>query len=178
VVIPVKPVETVVKPVETAVADMGLDLPPMAAPVEAGPSSMSWPNINVDGIRINYGDKVCTIMFDDSVFSYWTTISPESIVALGKLANQLRGNMDRYKLIIEGHTDNVPLSSNSRYSSNYELGMARAEAVYNLLSKQYKMPTDVMLPTSAGQKKPPYSNADATSRRKNRTVVMEIIRSD
>jgi hypothetical protein len=35
-----------------------------------------------------------------------------------------------------------------------------------------------MLPTSAGEKKPPYSNADVASRRKNRTVVMEIIRSD
>ena len=134
-----------------------------------------WPQLVLDGAKIAHGNISCTIIFDYGVFTSLTTLSSRGIEDFGKIASQLRKHMSRFALIIEGHTDNVPLSSRSSFSNNYALGTKRAETVAKLLTTKFKLPRESVYATSAGATDAPYPNDSAASQRKNRTVVLKII---
>lgn len=146
----------------------------VAPPVDRIPSRPDWPVFEAAGVRFGRGAKAYTMVFDKPVFSRMVTPTPESVKALQVLADQFRDHMTGHVLIIEGHTDNSPLGSGGRYANNYDLGMARARKVFEVLNTKCGMPATFMRVTSAGEKNPPFSNATAESRKKNRTVVLKL----
>ncbi len=77
------------------------------------------------------------------------------------------------RIIIEGHTDNIPVSG-SNYKSNQELGFQRAMSVMNLFI-QNGIPFERISVTSYGDKKPIASNDTPEGRRKNRRIDIIII---
>jgi chemotaxis protein MotB len=117
------------------------------------------------------------LVFDDPVFVNMTVVSPRSDRLLNQIAAKLRPLMAEYTLVVEGHTDSVPMSSQSKYKSNYALGMARADAARSVLVVKYKLSGGSVTVASAGGKDSPYPNDTAVNRRKNRTVVLELIRN-
>ena len=63
-----------------------------------------------------------------------TRLLKESKAMLKPIAEMLKGNAGAF-LLVEGHTDDVPMKKNARFASNEELSVARAKAVVRALSK-------------------------------------------
>lgn len=74
-----------------------------------------------------------------------------------------------HKVLIEGHTDNLPIR-NSLFPSNWELSTARAASVLNYLIKNYNLPPDRFAISGYAEYKPVASNETPQGRAKNRRV--------
>lgn len=55
---------------------------------------------------------------------------------------------------VEGHTDNIPLKDTSKYKSNWELSVARAVAVAQVLIKDLRIPPEKVAATGFGEFRP------------------------
>lgn len=78
---------------------------------------------------------------------------------------------ERYPYIrIEGHTDDLPLKSTSRYVDNWELSAARAAAVVRFLHETVGIAPERMAAVEYGQYRPIASNETAEGRNKNRRI--------
>ena len=73
---------------------------------------------------------------------------------------------------VEGHTDNVPIST-ARFPSNWELSAARAASVVRLLEAG-GVPPERLSAVGFGEQKPVASNDTAQGRERNRRVVLII----
>jgi len=74
---------------------------------------------------------------------------------------------------IEGHTDNVPISS-SRYASNEELSSARALAVFYYLKESTLLDPTQLRHAGMGERVPIADNSTAEGRSRNRRVEIRI----
>ena len=81
----------------------------------------------------------------------------------------------RNPIIIEGHTDNVPIS-NKRYASNWELSFHRAYSVIQHFVKKYNFPPTQMSALGYGEFQPLVPNNSRENRAKNRRIEINIIR--
>jgi chemotaxis protein MotB len=86
---------------------------------------------------------------------------------LGPLANPVR---------IEGHTDDVPIST-PRFGSNWELSTARASAVVEFLIETADMVPSRLSAAGYGEFHPRASNDSAASRARNRRVDIVVLNS-
>jgi chemotaxis protein MotB len=75
-------------------------------------------------------------------------------------------------IIVEGHTDNVPIKT-ILFPSNWELSSVRAASVVHLLGRLGIDPNR-MAAIGYGEHKPIASNSDKTGRQKNRRVALVI----
>jgi len=84
--------------------------------------------------------------------------------------------MSRYKdcvIEIEGHTDNVPIST-ANYKSNRHLSTARAIEVYNYVMQQANLIDGNIKVAGYGESRPVASNETEEGRAKNRRVSIKI----
>jgi len=72
-------------------------------------------------------------------------------------------------LRIEGHTDNIPIST-SQFPSNWELSVARATNVLRYMLKNYEIEPNSISATGYGEFRPTADNGTAEGRGKNRRV--------
>jgi chemotaxis protein MotB len=72
-------------------------------------------------------------------------------------------------VIVEGHTDNLPLRS-SRFASNMELSAARAAAVFSSLVTEDLVNPDQLATAGYGEYRPVASNAAPEGRARNRRI--------
>ena len=98
-------------------------------------------------------------------------LQPDSISALQAVAEVLTTTPDPIQ--VEGHTDNVPISS-PQYPSNWELASARASAVVRLFVSSGVDPTRL---TASGfaDNRPVESNDTPEGRARNRRVTLFIM---
>ncbi|MEI7528459.1 MAG: OmpA family protein [Elusimicrobiota bacterium] len=93
---------------------------------------------------------------------------------LAPMADELKKvNKD---IIIEGHTDNVPIKS-GKYTSNWELSMARAYSVLVFFSEQ-GIPAKNLAGLGYGDNRPIGDNATSEGRAKNRRIEISLMKSD
>jgi len=85
--------------------------------------------------------------------------------ALALLANNIR---------IEGHTDNVPIST-ARFASNWELSTSRATEIVRLFIIQYDMPPARLAVAGYAEFRPAAPNDSAEGRAMNRRVDIVIL---
>ncbi|MBT3193531.1 MAG: OmpA family protein [Verrucomicrobia bacterium] len=138
-------------------------------------SPPSWPELVVPRSTVSKSDTHCSVSFTYGIFSSSTQFTPDAIEDLANLSNQLRGCHEEFTLLVEGHTDATPISSQrAKYVDNFALGMARAEKVKLFLEDQCRLPEGFIRTASAGESDPPYPNTTDASRRKNRTVVLTL----
>lgn len=78
---------------------------------------------------------------------------------------------------IEGHTDNVPVSSKSKYESNDVLSMYRALTVANYVRDHTKLNAAYIKSSGRGDYIPIADNTTAEGRARNRRVVIKIYNS-
>lgn len=100
-------------------------------------------------------------------------LKQESIEVLKRIAEYLRDFPNR--VLIEGHTDNIPLSTNAVYKSNWELSAARAASVLHFLIQMGLSP-DRFTIAGYGEYRPIESNETSEGRAKNRRVELIILR--
>ncbi len=93
-------------------------------------------------------------------------IKEKTAAALDILAAILKKNPGR--IVIEGHTDNVPVSG-PKYKSNWELSTARASSVLSVLIHQGLDPNRFII-AGYGEYRPLASNATEDGRALNRRV--------
>jgi chemotaxis protein MotB len=93
---------------------------------------------------------------------------------LSLIAESLNAYPDR-AISIEGHTDQVPTGSNSRFASNWELSSTRALAALNYFQQNSLVnPTRLKL-VGYGEYRPAYSNATAEGRKRNRRIEIIVL---
>jgi chemotaxis protein MotB len=98
-------------------------------------------------------------------------LSPQSIEALGAVAQVLKD--DAHAIQVEGHTDNVPIST-SLYPSNWELSSVRASSVVRLFIEQGVAPAR-MTAIGHGANRPVDGNDTPEGRLRNRRVQLMIM---
>lgn len=81
---------------------------------------------------------------------------------------------DEYLIEIEGHTDNVPISSNVLFTDNLWLSTARAMNAANYLVEQKGLNPKTLKSSGRGEHEPVASNETAEGRQKNRRVEIKI----
>ncbi|HLV87698.1 MAG TPA: OmpA family protein [Candidatus Sulfotelmatobacter sp.] len=91
-------------------------------------------------------------------------VKPESATALDQIAKVLQQD-PKLKIYVVGHTDNV-----GALPSNVELSRQRAAAVVKVLTTQYRVSADRLLPYGAGPYMPRASNDSDEGRAQNRRV--------
>lgn len=82
-----------------------------------------------------------------------------------------------HKFSVEGHTDDLPLSS-SFYRSNWDLSVTRAVIVLQYLEKERGIPAESLSAKGWGEYRPLSSNTTSWGRKKNKRVEIVIITKD
>ncbi len=95
------------------------------------------------------------------------TLKPGSYALLNDVMASLASYSNGVR--VEGHTDNVPISS-AAYPSNWELSTARATNVLRYLVKQEDFDPANISAAGYGEYRPVADNSDADGRAKNRRV--------
>lgn len=120
------------------------------------------------------GGKVYVSMSDKLLFkSGSATVETKGQDALKKLADVLSKQKD-IDILIEGHTDNVPIKT-SVYKDNWDLSVARATTIVRLLSEQQKVAPTRLTASGKGEFFPVAPNETLEGRARNRRT--EIILS-
>ncbi len=89
---------------------------------------------------------------------------------IAKLLNKIDNS-----IIIEGHTDNVPVGKGNKYVSNWQLSAARAANVANYLVEQEKVDGSRISAIGYGEYRPIASNDTKEGRNQNRRVDIIIL---
>ncbi len=119
-----------------------------------------------DRLIINIDDK---ISFDSGKAELKKEIMP----ALGKITVILN-NFPENKIIVEGHTDNVPIST-SRFRDNWQLSTERALSVLNYILGEKKLNPSRFSAAGYGQYNPIVPNDTPANRALNRRVDIVVV---
>lgn len=96
--------------------------------------------------------------------------SSELLGAVAKVIGRLPND-----IIVEGHTDNVPVKSGD-FATNWQLSAARADAVVELMAKKYGIPEEHMVAAAYGEYRPVAPNETPEGRAKNRRIEIIVSR--
>ena len=118
--------------------------------------------------------KVYVSMSDKLLFkSGSSAVEDKGKDALKLLADVLDKNTD-IDILVEGHTDNVPIKT-SVYKDNWDLSVARATSIVRILTNDYKIVPTRLTASGKGEFFPKADNETVEGRAKNRRT--EIILS-
>src|SRR5690606_36353275 len=101
-------------------------------------------------------------------------LSAEGQAVLAHAADTIRQNFPNQSLVIEGHTDNTPITHSS-WKSNWDLGAARALSVLHYLEIDQAFPSERLAAISHGDTRPAASNDTEAGRASNRRAVIVIL---
>ena len=132
---------------------------------------------NSDELTMEIRDgKVYVSMSDKLLFKSGSpTVEPKGVEALKVLADVLNKNPD-IQILVEGHTDNVPIS-NIFFSSNWELSAIRATSVLEVFSRG-GVGDKRLSATGFGSSRPLASNAATEGKAANRRVSIMILKDN
>ncbi len=125
--------------------------------------------------KISYNEQYVQLDLNGSLLfeSGSARVKDDSKLFLQKIASILVKY--RYNIIeIEGHTDNVPVSSGSKYENNIQLSAERARYVYEYIIEQENFIAGNIKIAGYGENQPVASNATEEGRAKNRRVTIKI----
>jgi chemotaxis protein MotB len=123
--------------------------------------------VTKDGMQITLEENGENVFFESGSAEF----SPKMIEILAKISPLLRKlALDGHDIVVEGHTDNVPIH-NAYFSSNWELSTARATSVVQHMIRQLGMPPQHMAAIGYGEYHPIVPNDTDEHRAKNRRVV-------
>jgi chemotaxis protein MotB len=128
----------------------------------------SLENLNDEDIDVQVkGTKVFVSISDKLLFSSGQAdIGPRAGEVLSKVARVVKDNQD-LEVTIEGHTDNVPISS-AKFPDNWALSGARAIAVTETLIKNYGVAPGRLSAAARGEFSPKADNSTPEGRAMNR----------
>jgi flagellar motor protein MotB len=102
-------------------------------------------------------------------------INDISFSTIENLVSEISANQDS-RVIIEGHTDNIPIKSSAgrRYRDNMDLSYLRAKAIANILTF-HGISSDRISVIGYGDTRPVDTNDTAAGRAKNRRVEVKLV---
>lgn len=103
-----------------------------------------------------------------------TSVDPVGVEALGKLAEVIKANPN-LNVLVEGHTDNVPLSGTGSIKDNWDLSVLRATSIVRILTWKYSVSPTQVIASGRGEHFPIDTNTTPEGKAKNRRT--EIILS-
>lgn len=124
----------------------------------------------------NLKGKLSVKMNDEILFSSGSAeIVPEGREVLKKIGQSLKEAADKM-IIIEGHTDNIPIKGPlaETYPTNWELSTARAVSVVRYLSEKAGMDATRLEAAGLGEHHPVEDNSTKEGRAKNRRIEIRI----
>jgi chemotaxis protein MotB len=129
--------------------------------------------IDQDLVKVTQnGDRIEIEMRERMLFASGTArLSRSSLKGLREMSKTLKRIPSH--LQIEGHTDNVPISTPA-FPSNWELSAARAASVVHFLARQGVEPWR-MAAVGLGEHRPIAENADQKGRAANRRVTIVVL---
>jgi len=96
-----------------------------------------------------------------------TKVQPEGIEALNKLAQALESNPD-IDVMVEGHTDDVPMHGNGDIKDNWDLSVMRATSIVKILLQDAKIGPSRLMASGVSEYDPVDPAKTAQARQKNR----------
>lgn len=131
-----------------------------------------------DAVEIDFDEQYVMLNLSGAILfeSGKAEVMPEAELILQKVAVVLK-QYDKNIIEIEGHTDNVPISSNSKYESNDVLSMYRALSVADLIREETKLNPAYIKSSGRGDFVPIADNSTSEGRARNRRVVIKIYNS-
>lgn len=120
-----------------------------------------------DSVRIQFGEET---LFDSGK----ALLKPSSIAALQTVSKALKDLP--YTVVVEGHTDPIPLQRGSQFRDNWELSLARSMSVVEALKKIGEIPENRLATAAYGQYRPRATNETTEGRRINRRVEIALFR--
>ena len=95
----------------------------------------------------------------------------EVLAVMGKLLTKLKQN----DILIEGHTDNIPVKSGD-YPTNWALSAARANSVVDYLAANSGIPQEKLISAAYGEYRPVAPNNTPEGRARNRRIEIVVTR--
>jgi len=117
-------------------------------------------------------DKSVVILRGDGLFDSASTNARERYLPVIERIAQAMDNVSG-QILITGYTDNVPIKSH-RFSSNYELSLARAQSIQQLLGDHLSNPSRIRA-EGRGENDPIVPNTTADNRARNRRVEITLM---
>ena len=129
-----------------------------------------------NGLSIKQGDRSIVLTLSDSLLfeSGQAVLREEAYPILEAFAEVL--NEYGMGVRVEGHTDNVPVSS-PQFASNWELSAMRAASVARVLAEIFHVAPDQLMATGLGEFHPVSDNFTPENRAKNRRVELVVTES-
>ena len=93
---------------------------------------------------------------------------------LDRIIDVLESDIKDNEVIIEGHTDNIPIQ-HSRWSSNWELSTARALSVLHYFTEEGELAPQRFTVSGYGDQRPVADNSTELGRQRNRRVEIIIL---
>ena len=114
--------------------------------------------------------KVYVSLEEDLLFASGKyVVGSAGVSALNKLATALAGQKD-LEILVEGHTDSIPLSGKSAVKDNWDLSVIRATAVVKVLMSNPDLNPTQLTAAGRGEYMPFKSNATPEGRSSNRRI--------
>ncbi len=134
----------------------------------------SLDNINDEDVHVEVrGGKVHVSISDNLLFASGSSrLNPASERVLDKVSRVLNDHAD-LSIIVEGHTDNVPINSNS-IKDNWELSTMRAAAVVRELISDFGVNPYRLTAAGRADNDPRADNGTAEGRARNRRTEIVI----
>ena len=125
---------------------------------------------NNNGLTITQKNGKVYVSLEERVLfaSGSTTVDKTGIDALKQLSKVLEENPD-INVLIEGHTDNVPISGGN-IKDNWDLSVLRSTSVVRILIKESKIDPLRLTPAGKGEYNPVDIGSSAEARKKNRRI--------
>ncbi len=117
--------------------------------------------ITGEGVHIRLGDRLLFALGQ-------ANLKPQALPILKKIANMIKDG-DYKEVLVEGHTDNIPIHTR-QFPSNWELSTARAMSVVRYLHFVEGIPGDKLAAVGHGEFRPLMPNDTPEHRAKNRRV--------
>jgi chemotaxis protein MotB len=121
------------------------------------------------GLTVNQKQgKVYVSLEEQLLFSSGSIkIESKGVEALKKLAKVLEQNSD-INVLVEGHTDDVPMSGSGAIKDNWDLSVLRATSIVKILLTNGKIDPDRLMAAGRGEFMPIDPSKTADARKKNR----------
>jgi len=128
----------------------------------------SLSDVSDEDVQVEVKKGVVYVSLSDKMLfrSGSSIINPQAETVVGKVAKILN-DYKQIEILVEGHTDNVPFSSENLVD-NWDLSVKRATSVVRLLQKKYGVDPGRLTAGGRGEYMPKASNATSADRSINR----------
>ena len=135
--------------------------------------SKSLMGLEGEGLTIEKRNgKIYISMEEDLLFASGKyQINETGLAALSKLSNVL-SNQDNIEILIEGHTDNIPINQRKLIKDNWDLSVMRATSVVRILLNNNRLDPLQFTAAGRGEYSPISNNETDEGRKMNRRIEM------